>query len=146
MSTGPARAGHRQADTRVGIRNILRVPGFLLWFGWQMIRANYQVAADILTPGSALTAAVVAYPARARTSWEVMALSSLITLTPGTLSIEVTTEGSGDTERHTMYVLGLYAPPTAQEFRAELHDLESRMLRVMRRDRPTAASAANRNR
>lgn len=108
---------------------VLRLPGFLVYFLMQMFRANWQVAADILTPGSALTPGVVAYPARSRTAWELTLLSNLITLTPGTLTIDVET----DHDRHVLYVLGLYAPSDPDMFRQQLAELEHRMRHVTAR-------------
>lgn len=105
----------------------LRLPGFALWFAGQMIRANWQVAVDVLTPGSALTPGVVALRTRCRTRAELTLLSDLITLTPGTLMIDVDL-GESD----TFYVLGLYAPEAPEDFLAQLTGLEDRLLRVMR--------------
>ncbi|GAB3850058.1 Na+/H+ antiporter subunit E [Nesterenkonia populi] len=110
-------------------QQLMRLPGLLVWFVGQMFQANWQVAVDILTPGSALTPAIVAYRTRAATPREITALSNLITLTPGTLTIDVD-EAPG--RGHTLYVLGLYAPEQPEAFRAELQELEDRLLRVTR--------------
>ncbi|GAA1163096.1 Na+/H+ antiporter subunit E [Nesterenkonia sandarakina] len=105
------------------LTQLLRLPGFLVYFLVQMFRANWQVAVDILTPGSALTPGVVAYPARSRSAWELTLLSNLITLTPGTLTIDVETNNG----QHVLYVLGLYAPSDPNRFRQQLEELEGRM-------------------
>ncbi|WP_114906489.1 Na+/H+ antiporter subunit E [Ornithinimicrobium murale] len=116
------------------LARLLRLPAFLAWFVVQMVRANWQVALDILTPGSALTPATVAYQTGSLTPMEVTALSNLITLTPGTLTIDLDDSGGGD---YLLYVLGLYAPPDPEEFRAELRELEDRLLHITRAaDRP----------
>lgn len=114
---------------RIRLKLLLRLPGFLAWFAGQMVRANWQVATDLLTPGSALTPAIIAYRAQSATPTEVTALTNLISLTPGTLALDVD-EAPG--QGHTLYVLGLYASADPEEFRAELADLERRMLGVMR--------------
>lgn len=110
-------------------RRLIRLPGFLMWFTWEMLRANWQVAADILTPGSSLTPAIVAYQTRGLTPKEVTALSNLITLTPGTLTIDID-DSSGQGE--ILYVLDLYAPATPEDFHAELHELENKLLGITR--------------
>ncbi|TLP71235.1 Na+/H+ antiporter subunit E [Nesterenkonia sphaerica] len=110
-------------------RRLIRLPGFLMWFIWEMLRANWQVAADILTPGSSLTPAIVAYRTRELTPKEVTALSNLITLTPGTLTIDID-EPPG--QGQILYVLGLYAPPTPEAFHTELHELENKLLGITR--------------
>lgn len=110
-------------------RRLIRLPGFLMWFIWEMLRANWQVAADILTPGSSLTPAIVAYRSRGLTPKEVTALSNLITLTPGTLTIDID-EPPG--QGQILYVLDLYAPATPEDFHAELHELENKLLSITR--------------
>lgn len=111
------------------LKQLIRMPAFMVWFVGQMFHANWQVAIDILTPGSALTPAIVAYRTRSESAREITALSNLVTLTPGTLTIDVDdAPGRG----HTLYVLGLYAPQDPEAFRAELRELEDRLLRVTR--------------
>ncbi|WP_150460335.1 Na+/H+ antiporter subunit E [Nesterenkonia ebinurensis] len=110
-------------------RRFIRLPGFLMWFIWEMIRANWQVAADILTPGSALTPAIVAYQTRGLTPKEITALSNLITLTPGTLTIDID-ESPG--QGQILYVLGLYAPAKPEDFHTELRELENKLLYITR--------------
>lgn len=119
------------------VRRLLRFPGFAVWFAWQMLRANAQVAADLLTPGSASTPAIVAYRTRRLSPMELSALTSLITLTPGTLTIDV--DGDEQDEDQVLYVLGLYAPADARDFHAELRELEDRLLRVVRPARDLVA-------
>lgn len=125
------------------LTRVLRIPGFAVWFVLQMIRANAQVAGDLLTPGSALRPAIVAYRTRCRTPLELTALSNLITLTPGTLSIDLSTD-EGKEKQHTMYILGLYAPADPEAFRAELAELEQKMLRVLRAERSRGRQEARR--
>lgn len=110
-------------------RRFIRLPRFLMWFIWEMLRANWQVAADILTPGSSLTPAIVAYQTRGLTPKEVTVLSNLITLTPGTMTIDID-ESPGQGE--ILYVLDLYAPATPEDFHAKLHELENKLLGITR--------------
>lgn len=123
------------------LTRLVRLPGFLLWFIGQMIHANAQVAWDLLTPGSKLHPAIVAYRPRSRTPSELTALSNLITLTPGTLTVDLSTEEDG-TGQHVMYILGLYAPADPDDFRGEIAQLEDRMLSVLRAETKTPASHA----
>lgn len=109
------------------LRRLGRLLPFAGYFATLVVVANWQVIADTLTPGSRLRPGIVALPLRCRTAGEITLLSDLITLTPGTLTIDV----SDDLD--LMYVHGMYAPD-ADEFRAELRDLESRMLRAVRLD------------
>lgn len=103
-----------------------RLAAFAAYFLKQMVVANWEVATDVLTPGSRMTPGIVAVPLRCRTRGELTLLSDLITLTPGTLTLEV------DRGAHVLYVLGLYAPDDPDAFRAEVVDLERRMLHATR--------------
>ncbi|WP_380169450.1 Na+/H+ antiporter subunit E [Jannaschia sp. R86511] len=114
------------------LRRLGRVLAFAGYFAKQLVMANWEVVADLLTPGSRLQPGIVALPLRCRSAGEITLLSDLITLTPGTLTIDVS-EG-----RDVMYVHGMYAPD-ADEFRAELTDLETRMLHAVRLDSPQEA-------
>lgn len=114
---------------RPSLIRLVRLPAFLAWFAVQMVRANWQVAADILTPGSALTPAIVAYRPRPLSAGEITVLNNLITLTPGTLTIDIDDAPGGG---RILYVLGLYAPSEPEEFHAELRELEDRMLSLTR--------------
>lgn len=103
----------------------VRLTRFSGWFLWQLVLSNVQVTWDVVTPRSRLRPGVVALPLRCRTDVEVTLLSNLITLTPGTLTLAIRKEPS------TMYVHGMYAAD-AEVFRAELDEMQDRMLRAVR--------------
>jgi multicomponent Na+:H+ antiporter subunit E len=117
---------------RDGLGVAVRSVPFGLWFLGQMVAANWQVARDLLTPGLHTTPGVAAVPLRCRTRVEVTVLSNLITLTPGTVTLEVDRHG------HVLYVLDIYGPDTADGLRRQVHALESRMLRMLRGVEPPA--------
>lgn len=107
------------------LRRVGRLLAFAGYFARMLVVANWEVVADLLTPGSRLQPGIVALPLRCRSAGEITLLSDLITLTPGTLTIDVS-EDLG-----VLYVHGMYAPD-AEAFRAELTDLETRMLHAVR--------------
>jgi len=90
-----------------------------------LLRASLAVAREILTPGTSLRPAIIEFPLRARTPWEVSVIAHLINLTPGTLVLEVR-----DRPR-ALYVHGMFAADPAA-FRRELSDLEGRILHAIR--------------
>jgi multicomponent Na+:H+ antiporter subunit E len=98
---------------------------FGLWFGWEFLLANIGVLWEIMAPRRRSVPAIVAVPLRSRTGWEIVTMANLITLTPGTLTLEVALDPP------TLYVHGMFAPDAAT-FVAQLHDLESRMLAALR--------------
>ena len=58
------------------------------------MRANIRVAVDVATPASRANPGIVAVPLEARTDAEITLLSNLITMTPGSLSIDVSDDRS----------------------------------------------------
>lgn len=120
------------ARVRHGVGVALRAVPFGVWFLGRMVAANWQVARDLLTPGIGTTPGVAAVPVRCRSRAELTLLANLITLTPGTVTIEVDRHG------HVLYVLDLYAPERPEGLRAAVHDTETRMLRMLRGEEPPA--------
>jgi multicomponent Na+:H+ antiporter subunit E len=98
---------------------------FLALFMREMVVANLRVAWEILTPGFGLSPAIIRVPTHCRNQWETMLLANALTMTPGTLSLEVDT-ATGDLYVHALYVTDRAA------FIAEIHDLERSLLRAMR--------------
>jgi multicomponent Na+:H+ antiporter subunit E len=110
----------RRAAVRTG-----RVLRFVLWFGWQFLRSNAAVAWEILTPGQQLEPAVVELELRCRTPLEIALMAGLVTLTPGTLAL------STREDPPRMAVHGMHAGDV-DAFRAQLRELEDRMLAALR--------------
>ncbi len=71
---------------------LVEVPAMLAYFVWELVLANLKVARDVLMPVKRLRPAVVAVPLDLETDWQITLLAILITLTPGTLSLDVSTD------------------------------------------------------
>jgi multicomponent Na+:H+ antiporter subunit E len=65
---------------------------FLLFFIWEVVKSNIRVAYDVVTPTHHMRPGIVAIPLEARTDFEILFLANLITLTPGTLSLDVSAD------------------------------------------------------
>jgi multicomponent Na+:H+ antiporter subunit E len=100
--------------------------GFLLWFLKELWVSSIKVARDILTPSLRARPGVIAVPLDAETDLEITMLACLVTLTPGTLSLDVSAD------RRTLYIHAMFVDdPDA--IRAEIKDgMEKRLLEVMR--------------
>jgi multicomponent Na+:H+ antiporter subunit E len=63
---------------------------FAFYFIWELIKANYQVARTVLfTPKDRLHPGIIGVPLDIKSDAEITMLANLITLTPGTLSLDV---------------------------------------------------------
>ena len=76
---------------------------FMLFFLYELIKANIQVAYEVMTPTLYMEPGIVRVPLDAKTDLEITLLANLISLTPGTLSLDVSENGQF-LFVHTMYV------------------------------------------
>ncbi|GAB3527024.1 hypothetical protein GCM10027443_02940 [Pontibacter brevis] len=83
-------------------RKLPKAVNFGFFFLKELLVANVKIAFDILTPHYYMNPTVIAIPLRIKTNFEIMLLANMITLTPGTLSIDVSKN------RKTLYVHALY--------------------------------------
>jgi multicomponent Na+:H+ antiporter subunit E len=81
---------------------IYRAVLFVLFFLKELIVANLRVAQLVLSPTSHLRPGIVAVPLSVQKDVQVTTLSTLITLTPGTLSLDVSED------RKTLYVHAIH--------------------------------------
>ncbi|RIJ41771.1 Na+/H+ antiporter subunit E [Pontibacter oryzae] len=75
---------------------------FVFVFIRYLLVANIKVAYDIVTPHYYMRPTILAIPLKAKTDLEITLLANIITLTPGTLSIDVSKD------RKVLYVHALY--------------------------------------
>jgi multicomponent Na+:H+ antiporter subunit E len=107
-------------------RKVIQVLNLALFFVWELILANLRVAYEVLTPGYQLRPGVIAIPLDARTDAEIMLLTTLITLTPGSFSLDVSAD------RRVLYLHAMYISDP-DEVRRQIKDgFERRVLEVLR--------------
>jgi len=100
--------------------------GFFLWFLKELWISSLRVAHDIVTPTAYARPGVIAVPLDAKTDLEITLLACLVSLTPGTLSLDVSPDRS-QLFIHAMFV----DDPDA--VRAEIKDgMERRLLELLR--------------
>jgi len=71
---------------------IPKVFNFIVYFIYELVVANVKVAYDILTPTHRMNPAIIAVPLDVKTDMEITLLANVITLTPGTLSLDVSND------------------------------------------------------
>lgn len=102
-----------------------RISAFAGAYLLQFLRANYDVAREIVTPGDGLAPAIVEVPLRSRTPFEIASYMSLVSLTPGTVALALSED------RSRLAVHGMHAGDP-DHFRADLRALEEQMLAAWR--------------
>ena len=98
----------------------LTLAGF---FAWELLLANVRVAADVLL-GHRIEPAVVAIPLDITTDGEILLLSMLINITPGSVTIDLSDD------RRTLYVHVMHMK-TADETRREIKDGFERRVKLL---------------
>ena len=83
----------------VKIRQIIK---FLRIFLWDLLLSNIRVFLTVLGPFSKMSPAIVAIPLDIDSDSEITLLANMITLTPGTLSLDVSDD------RRLLYVHGMH--------------------------------------
>jgi multicomponent Na+:H+ antiporter subunit E len=80
-----------------------RLPGYMLWLLWQILKANVDVAARILRPGRHISPTMITLTAHQRTPLGQAVFANSVTLTPGTITVGLT---DGQAEVHALSEAG----------------------------------------
>ena len=109
------------------IRRIWNAFSLFLYFQYELIVSSIRVAWDVLTPHTYARPGFVVVPLDAKTDAELMLTANLISLTPGTLSIDL----SHDRTQLLVHSMFGGEDPEA-EIRAMKHGIERRVLKATR--------------
>ncbi|WP_420564777.1 Na+/H+ antiporter subunit E [Thalassobaculum sp.] len=88
-----------------GRRDLRRLPAavrLVVLFLYELVVSGFRVAWDVVTPGTKATPGIVEVPLDVRSGHEITLLANLISLTPGTLSLDVSED------RSILYVHSMY--------------------------------------
>lgn len=112
-----------------GQKYFYRVPKiieFLFFFIGELIRANFRVARTVLSPRLDIRPGVIAVPLDLKSDAEITLLTNLLTLTPGTLSLDVSTD-------HRILYVHTIDFSNPDEFRSQIKGgFERRVMEIMR--------------
>lgn len=109
-------------------RYFSRVPkiiAFVFYFLKEMIKANIQVAYDVITPKYFFKPGIVRFPLKATSDFEINLISMFISLTPGTILLDVS-EDKKWIFIHVMYL------ESREKFIAQMKYSEGRILEIVR--------------
>ncbi len=110
-------------------RYFSRVSGIvrlLVFFVHALIVSNLQVLWDVVTPSHISRPGIIRLPLDARTDLEIMLVANLISLTPGTLSVDISRD------RNLLYVHVMFLEDADTARRELKRGLEKRVLEVLR--------------
>ncbi len=114
------------APSREYFGRTARIARFVAIFLRELLMANLRVARDVLSPRIRVRPAVIAIPLRARTNAEITILANMISLTPGTLTLDISED------RSTLYIHTMDVG-NPDDLRRQIQDnLEAPLMEVMR--------------
>lgn len=99
---------------------------FVLFFIGELTMASLRLTWDILTPRHRMRPAILAIPLDIASDEEITTLANLITLTPGTLSLDVSDD------RRVLYIHAMYVEDAEQFKRDVKQRLERRVKELFR--------------
>ena len=97
--------------------------GLAAFFAWELLLANFRVAGDVLR-GNRMEPAVVAIPLDITSDGEILLLSMLINITPGSVTIDLSDD------RRTLYVHVMHMT-SAEQTRQEIKDGFERRVKLL---------------
>lgn len=92
----------------------------------ELILSNIHVIKHVAKPRLAIRPGIVAVPTELRSPWEITLLANLITLTPGTLTVDLTMDHS------TLYIHVLDIPAAEEVIHDIKNTFEKRIMEVSR--------------
>jgi multicomponent Na+:H+ antiporter subunit E len=115
-----------QTGSNKYIKIIPRIIGFIFYFLYEVIVANLQVAYEVMTPNLYVKPGIIKIPLDVETNAEISILANLITLTPGTLSIDVSDD------KKVLYVHSMYVTDKDKFIHEIKNGFERRILLITR--------------
>ncbi|MEM6822207.1 MAG: Na+/H+ antiporter subunit E [Verrucomicrobiota bacterium] len=95
---------------------LVKLVRFFAFYLYEIFLSNFRVAYDVITPNHDMTPGFFAIPLDPISDRQLLVLANLITMTPGTLSLDVSTD------RSTLYIHAMYVDDQ-EKFIREVRDL-----------------------
>jgi multicomponent Na+:H+ antiporter subunit E len=112
-------------DTRY-FRKLPKAINLIGYFLVELAVSNLKVLWDIITPGHINRPGIIGVPLAARSDLEIFLVANLLSLTPGSLSVDLSRD------RKTLYVHIMFLDDVEKARREIKEGLERRVLEVMR--------------
>lgn len=109
-------------------KKIPKLMNLIVFFTKELILANIRVAYDVLTPTTLMRPCIIALPLSAKTDYEITILANMISLTPGTLSLDLSED------RKFLFVHAIYFKEVdIQDIKMSIKNgFEKKLLEIMR--------------
>jgi multicomponent Na+:H+ antiporter subunit E len=116
---------NRKTQAKRYFQQVPRILELAFFFLGDLVRANFRMAAIILSPRMKLRPAVVAVPLILKSETAIILLTNMITLTPGTLSLDISTD------RRMIYIHTVYLDDPRQFSQQLIEGYENRLKELL---------------
>lgn len=103
------------------LRKAVALAAFIPYYLQEVILSNFRVAYDIVTPRDHFSPAIVGIPLEPMTDLQLLMVSNLMSMTPGTLTLDVSAD------RKMIYIHAMYASDVDKLIRDFKTDFEPRV-------------------
>lgn len=117
---------NRNTDEGGYFKRFPKVINFLFFFLYELLLANLEVAYDLVTPSYYMKPGIVRFELTARTDLEITLLSNLISLTPGTMIVDVSDD------RKVLYIHAMYVKDREKFVKRIREGFEKKLLGILR--------------
>lgn len=107
-------------------RKLIDLLSLALFFLWELLISSLRVAWDVITPPQKSRPGIIAVPLDAETDIEITILANLVSLTPGTLSLDLSSD------HKTLFVHAMFVDDPDQLRRDIKDGMERRVLKALR--------------
>lgn len=107
----------------VRVPRVLQLIGYFLY---ELVLSNFKVMWEVITPRHSSRPGIIGIELSARTDMEIMLVANMISLTPGTLSLDITDD------RRVLYVHFMFLEDPDKARRDIKEGLERRVLEALR--------------
>ncbi len=113
------------ASSRINMIRLLKLIGYMLW---QLIKSSIEVAWDVITPTHLHQPELIEIPLACTTDIEKTLLANLLSLTPGTLSIDL------NKQNNHLIIHAMFAQDKQKIIDFVKNNLEAKLLKVFNHD------------
>lgn len=117
---------HRFFGTQFYLKRVGKVIQLMLLFVRELILSSYAVIKQVLTPNLKITPGIFTYQTQLKGDWEITTLALLLTLTPGSVVMEVSESGD------TFYIHAMDMEQTKKEVIRSIGKFEKAIMEVTR--------------
>lgn len=108
------------------IKRFIRLLQFIPYYAWLVVVSNLLVIRDVVTRKKYATPAIIKMPCSITRDFEFLMLANLISMTPGTVSLDV----SPDRDFLFVHVMFYDEEDHGKDVRHDIMELEKRIARI----------------